>query len=317
MNMKLLKQCIVTLILAAITSASWALPSPKDAAMYATMLSKIHTGGDINAPDKFGDTPLHTAVRSNFPETTDLLLDHGANPNAQNLLGDSPLHLAAEAGMVALTEKLLSKKADPGLAGASGLTPLHYAAQAGSGHKGAALFYFAGNHLSWFTHSPIRERQYLANKVIQEVSPEALRYNYPATMRLLLAAGAPVDAQDLKGWSALHYIACVGFLELAEILLLDYKADANIKNNDGLLPLHLAYSSLSRTPCKALLLPMYELLVDHTSLMNQFLYLLDCCHKLEWPDDTGMFGPVSIIRPQPVAGSTSNSSARSSASRLL
>jgi len=52
----------------------------------------IANGADVNAPDQFGRTPLHAAVR--YSEMVVILLDAGADPNAVDIFGRTPLHLA-------------------------------------------------------------------------------------------------------------------------------------------------------------------------------------------------------------------------------
>ena len=54
----------------------------------------IAKGGDVNAKDKDGDTPLHgTALREDFAV---LLIAKGANVNAKGKYGETPLHRAAK-----------------------------------------------------------------------------------------------------------------------------------------------------------------------------------------------------------------------------
>jgi ankyrin repeat protein len=58
-------------------------------------------------------------------------------------------------------------------------------------------------------------------------------------VKLLIAAGADVNARDPKGWSALHYAAAKGRAQLVKPLL-DAGAMVNAKNADGATPLDLA-----------------------------------------------------------------------------
>ncbi|MFW5685076.1 MAG: HD domain-containing protein [Spirochaetota bacterium] len=52
----------------------------------------IENGAPVSAPDQFGRTPLHAAVRS--PTMVRLLLDAGADVNAADVFGRTPLHEA-------------------------------------------------------------------------------------------------------------------------------------------------------------------------------------------------------------------------------
>lgn len=52
----------------------------------------LELGADVNAVDRYGDTPLHFAAASSYnPEIVRSLLAYGANPLAKNNRGDTPL----------------------------------------------------------------------------------------------------------------------------------------------------------------------------------------------------------------------------------
>ena len=54
----------------------------------------VGNGALVSAPDQFGRTPLHRAVR--HARMVEYLLAQGADPNAQDLFGSSPLHMALQ-----------------------------------------------------------------------------------------------------------------------------------------------------------------------------------------------------------------------------
>jgi hypothetical protein len=70
----------------------------------------------------------------------------------------------------------------------------------------------------------------------------------------LLAAGAPVDAADARGWSALHYMCWFGHVRAAEALLAG-GADVNLRTMTDRTPLH--YAARRNQPALA------ELLLAH------------------------------------------------------
>ena len=79
-----------------------------------------------------GDTPIHSAVRSNnlsavvqFIETNPVTVD------AKNRLGDTPLHLACGEGLDEIASLLLQQGADTDAANDSGYKPIHCAAESG------------------------------------------------------------------------------------------------------------------------------------------------------------------------------------------
>lgn len=63
--------------------------------------------------------------------------------------------------------------------------------------------------------------------------------NDPTTVKLLLEAGADMEAKDNDGESPLHW-ACRADCPETAIILLEAGADINAKNNDGYTPLHKA-----------------------------------------------------------------------------
>src|SRR5205823_1105706 len=63
--------------------------------------------------------------------------------------------------------------------------------------------------------------------------------NEQAMMRMLLDAGADVQARGKNGNGALHTAAASNRPDLAA-LLLAHGADVNVRNDDGMTPLHYA-----------------------------------------------------------------------------
>ncbi len=54
----------------------------------------VANGALVGAPDQFGRTPLHKAVRHSF--MVEFLLAQGADPDVQDLFGSTPLHVALQ-----------------------------------------------------------------------------------------------------------------------------------------------------------------------------------------------------------------------------
>lgn len=52
----------------------------------------ISAGGDLEARDSLGQTPLLRAVIASHRELVELLLKHGADPNARDNSGETTIH---------------------------------------------------------------------------------------------------------------------------------------------------------------------------------------------------------------------------------
>jgi ankyrin repeat protein len=204
----------------------------------------IKRGADVNRWDWWGRTPLYAAVDLNtlpyggradhisMDDTTSLkliqlLLDAGANPNAQLKLfppyrslgadrggdslltvGTTPLLRAAKAGDAPAIRLLLAHHALPDLSNSSDITPLM--AAAGVGTSGVDT---RGKY-----------------KTQAEAS---------AAIKLLVAGGANVNAVDVRGLTALHGAALLGFDDVIRTLA-SQKANLDVKDKRGITPLDMA-----------------------------------------------------------------------------
>ncbi|CAB1096470.1 unnamed protein product [Ectocarpus sp. CCAP 1310/34] len=148
------------------------LANPHDAAAknrLAKMEKYVQQGGDVNKPNKLGDTPLHEAcayIRDNGDsskgkrrkgkgvgkdrrkvgkkltrrqmgeggplEMLELLLRAGSNINAQNIVGDAPLHKAALNGRALSADYLIRAGANVNIRNEFAQTPLHAACVSGN-----------------------------------------------------------------------------------------------------------------------------------------------------------------------------------------
>lgn len=98
-------------------------------------------GADVNAKDRFGETPLNLA--GGCPEAIQLLLAAGADVNAKTNCDRTPLHSAAVGGRPEAIQLLLAAGADVNAREYDGETPLHSAA-AGGGPDAIQLLLAAG-----------------------------------------------------------------------------------------------------------------------------------------------------------------------------
>lgn len=89
-------------------------------------------GSDVNARDKWGDTPLHVARTKEIAEA---LLTKGADLMARGMVDRTPLHSAASIGNLAVVKVLIARGADVNAVNSMGWTPLSCAGSFGRDHK--------------------------------------------------------------------------------------------------------------------------------------------------------------------------------------
>ncbi|XP_078097081.1 ankyrin repeat domain-containing protein 61-like [Mustelus asterias] len=169
------------------------------------------------------DTAMHLAVRHGAWPAVAILSRHGANLETVNQHGMTPLHMASGLLDRRMVEELLGRGArlDSKVAG-TGSTPLQLAVCAASG-KGAQQL---GAGLD--------------------------------CVRVLLTAGANVDAQDLHGRAAVHE-ACFGGREELIDLLLEHDADLGLRTGQGESPLSLFLERKPNLRCSRLLAKLLSL----------------------------------------------------------
>lgn len=83
----------------------------------------LNRGAEVNTVNKYGDTPLHLAIKNHHPNTAALLIDNGADINAIGALDDTPLHVSIYTQQEDISMFLISKGADESLLNLYGLAP--------------------------------------------------------------------------------------------------------------------------------------------------------------------------------------------------
>lgn len=91
----------------------------------------IREGADVNQPNQYGDTPLHSAARRLRVIPLKAILRAGANVDQMNRGGSTPLHLAASGGFTENVRHLIEAGADVNKPADLGRTPLFLAAVSG------------------------------------------------------------------------------------------------------------------------------------------------------------------------------------------
>ena len=148
-------------------------------------------------------TALSNASYSGRLEAVEYLLQHGADPNIRPPSGDPPLVAAAQSGVPAFLQEILNYRPDISIRGREGRTALI---------AGVDAFH----------------------------TVEGNQVNRLEIARLLLAAGAEIDARNDNGETALIKNA---WDPKIAILLIQHGADVNASDNRGWTPLFSASSA--------------------------------------------------------------------------
>jgi len=167
----------------------------------------IAKGADVNAKDKSGQMPLHSACEHGKRNMVELLIAEGADVNAKDNGGHTPLHRMFFSGRARtdITELLIAKGANVNAKLTSGLTPLHYAVESGY-TKIVGLLIDKGANVN--------------AKDNEGETPlhEACKLGYKQMVELLIAKGADINAKDNKQRTALSLVKEQGHDEIAKLL---------------------------------------------------------------------------------------------------
>ncbi len=221
---------------------------------------------DPNAKASDGSTPVMGAVIYGRVDLLKLLLENGGQPDIADAQSNTPLMVASEGtgylpNNVPLVETLLQRNARVDAQDARGRTPLYRASAEGKTDAVQLLIANkspvnarAGDGTTplmeavTYNRMPVLEMLLKAGADVNQadssgntplmIASEGNGYlqNNAPMVSALLTAGATVDTQDARGRSALYRASSEG-KEEAMRLLLDKKANPNLKASDGTAPL--------------------------------------------------------------------------------
>jgi ankyrin repeat protein len=252
----------------------------KDLSDIAAVL--LARGADVDKPDANGLSALHLAVQNNASHVIPVLVQYGANLfskdkqgrsvlqtalqqnpeliptlvtkkniGSRDAAGNTLLHLAAAQGLEGLTDVLIQRGSDQTARNNDGLTALDEALQFPQSLPHAKVAWKLVRNgapqpkdqtLSYFWFAAQANNPSQAFESGQSALHYAAGAGHTGILKLLVAQGAKVDAQDLPGNTPLHRAVENGDLESAAFLL-DHGADVNAKDFNSNSALHLALTS--------------------------------------------------------------------------
>lgn len=178
----------------------------------------LENGFPLDAKNEFGDSALHNAVGRNCVNAATLLLQKGGDVRERDGNGYGLVHDVSFADDLAMLKLLLEAGADVDDVSGGGSWPLHDACLAGGAAAVSYLLQMGAN--PDLTSSG-------ETAIFAAVRGDSLE-----CVRLLLEAGANVNATDCDGWTCLF---CLRSERVAEYLL-EQGADPRISDQCGGLP---------------------------------------------------------------------------------
>ncbi|KAL4225169.1 hypothetical protein ACF0H5_015861 [Mactra antiquata] len=230
---------------------------------------------DVNLRDYKGATPLH---RAKNPEVMEILLEAGAHVNAEDSESNTPLHVKCygETNQPSETEciqMLLNKNANITIRNSRGLMPIHCCVMQGridvmqilihhdksnsmatcltkeNDKKPPSLIHLALandfiNCAEWLLSNGFEFKEKEQDTLVRRILTEQIKLEKRAeAIKFLLDNGAEPNPKYPGNNSALHYAAGLSGPSDVLELLVAYKADIDILNEEGCTPLFFAAQS--------------------------------------------------------------------------
>jgi len=171
----------------------------------------LEHGASPNVRDHAGATVLMDAIVDGSPDIADLLIEHGANIEALDRFRDTPLMWASYWAEDSVVKHLLAHHANVNARNAANWTPLMFAA--GSDPD----VVISGRNIHQLSPAIIG---------MAGSPPTPRASDLAQTIRLLIAAGADINAKDAAGNTVLIRAYCLGNQQAA-LLLIEAGADVN------------------------------------------------------------------------------------------
>ncbi|XP_072504563.1 2-5A-dependent ribonuclease isoform X2 [Notamacropus eugenii] len=202
---------------------------------------RLEGGDDVNVKVEGGWTPLHNAVKEGNKDIVQFLLEKGADPHIKKDNGATPFIVAGIVGNVELLKLFLSKGADINEYDNHGFTAFMEAAW--YGHVEALEFLYENGAQVNLGRQTSEEQKKLRKGGNTALMDAAEQGHVNAVKILLKEMQADVNACDNRGRNALvHSLLNPKNKKVKQIihLLLEYRADVNVRGEKGKTPLILA-----------------------------------------------------------------------------
>ena len=187
-------------------------------------------GGEVDAKDKNGQTPLHLAASLGKERIVQFLIPLVKDKNAKDKTKKTPLHLAASLGKDKAVEVLL-KSVQPDVEDINKQTPLHLAAGKSAGKTAGRVVTLL---LGKMTKKDVKDKN---GRTALHICAAAGQDEVVTKLLDDAVMKGQVHAQDADGWTALHHAIFNKNKKAAELLVAG-GANVNVKFKEDAL-LHL------------------------------------------------------------------------------
>jgi uncharacterized protein len=172
-----------------------------------TIRSLLSQHADVNTRADDGSTALLWAAHQNDPDTAELLLGAGADANLANEFRMTPLSQACTNGSDAFVRLLLKSGANPNTPIGTGVTPLMTCAKSGSVDAVKRLVEYG---------AAIEARETAEHQTALMWAASEHQLN---VVQALIDAHADLNAHSKAGFTAMHFAARQGDLEMVQLFL--------------------------------------------------------------------------------------------------
>ncbi len=233
------------------------------------VIKAVNKGVLVNAPDRFGHSPMHYAAYKGNSSIVEYLLDRGGNPNARGRHDSTPLHSAAWGRNRRTLEVLLENGADVNARTDEGETPGMTASLRGEKETLEILLALSADPHAKDIHGTglIEIAAAGGHEAIVDLLKQiGVKADHPMhvaaglgdldSVKKFLQSGKDVNSRDGFGATPILIATVAGQEEMVEFLL-QKKADPTISAKDGYSLMHgAAFSGKKSLIRKALSLGM-------------------------------------------------------------